>query len=91
MAVLTYKASHGAVLLYLSQLVRVADLPGRRCLCSGWTNLLLVPSVELYRWRPGFPSHRTDHFEQFARQRDLLRFFDLSSASENVALPGLVS
>jgi len=30
-AKLMYKASHGAAPLYLSQLVRVADLPGRRC------------------------------------------------------------
>jgi len=29
------------------QLVRVADLPGRRCLRSARTNLLLVPSVKL--------------------------------------------
>jgi len=47
MAVLMYKASHGAALLYPSQLVRVADLPGRRCLRSARTNLLLVPSVKL--------------------------------------------
>jgi len=47
MAVLMYKASHIAVSLYPSQLVRVADLPGRRCLCSVWTNLLLVPFVKL--------------------------------------------
>jgi len=47
MAVLMYKASHGDAPLYLSQLVRVADLPDRRCLRSAWTNLLLVPSVEL--------------------------------------------
>ena len=32
---------------YLSQLVRVADLPGRRSLCSARTNRLLVPSVKL--------------------------------------------
>jgi len=47
MAVLIYKASHGAAPLYLSQLVRVADLPGRRCLRSAGTNLLLVPSLKL--------------------------------------------
>jgi len=28
-------------------MVRVADLPGRRCLRSAQTNLLLVPSVKL--------------------------------------------
>ena len=32
---------------HLSQLVRVADLPGRRSLCSARTNHLLVPSVKL--------------------------------------------
>jgi len=47
MAVLMYKASHGAAPLYLSQLVRVADLPGRRSLRSALTNLLLVPFVKL--------------------------------------------
>jgi len=47
MAVLMYKASHGAAPLYLNQLVRVADLPGQRCLCSARTNLLLVLSVKL--------------------------------------------
>jgi len=42
-----YKSSHGAVLLYLSQLVRVADLPGLLCLHSAWTNHLLVLSMKL--------------------------------------------
>ena len=32
---------------YLSQLVRVADLPGRRSLRSARTNRLLVPPVKL--------------------------------------------
>jgi len=48
MAMLMYKAFHGAAPLYLSQLVRVADLPGRRCLRSARTNLLLVPSTKLF-------------------------------------------
>ena len=47
MAVLVYKATHGTALSYLSQLVRVADLPGRRSLRSARTNRLLVPSVKL--------------------------------------------
>jgi len=47
MAVLMYKATHGTAPSYLSQLVRVADLPGRRSLRSGRTNRLLVPSVKL--------------------------------------------
>ena len=48
-AVLTYKATHGTApsRSYLSQLVRVADLPGRRSLRSARTNRLLVPSVKL--------------------------------------------
>jgi len=48
MVVLMYEASHGSTPLYLTQLVPVADLPGRRCLRSARTNyLLLVPSVKL--------------------------------------------
>ena len=46
-AVLMYKATHGTAPSYLSQLVLVADLPGRRSLRSAWTNRLLVPSVKL--------------------------------------------
>ena len=41
-----YKATHGTAPSYLSQLVRVADLPGRRSLRSARTNRL-VPSVKL--------------------------------------------
>jgi len=39
MAVLIYKSSNGAAPLYLSQLVRAADLPGRHCLRSARTYL----------------------------------------------------
>ena len=48
-AVLMYKATqtHGTAPSYLSQLVRVADLPGRRSLRSARTSRLLVPSVKL--------------------------------------------
>ena len=46
-AVLMYKATHGTAPSYLSQLVRVADLPGRRSLRSARNNRLLVPSVKL--------------------------------------------
>ena len=42
-----YKATHGTAPSYLSQLVRVADLPGRHSLRSARTNCLLVPSVKL--------------------------------------------
>ena len=42
-----YKATHGTAPSYLSQLVRVANLPGRRSLRSARTNRLLVPSVKL--------------------------------------------
>jgi len=41
-AVLMYKAAHGTAPSYLSQLVRVADLPGRLSLPSARTNHLLV-------------------------------------------------
>ena len=47
MAVLMYKATHGTAPSYLSQLVRVADLPCRRSLRSARTNRLLVPPVKL--------------------------------------------
>jgi len=90
MAVLMYKASHGAARLYLSQLVRVGDLPGRRCLRSARTNLGAVRET-VYRWRPGLPSRQTYHLEQPAEQRDLCSVsFNIPSASENIHLPGLV-
>ena len=47
MAVLMYKATHGTAPSYLSQLVRVADLPGRRSLRSARANRLLVPPMKL--------------------------------------------
>jgi len=40
-----YKATRGTAPSYLSQLVRVADLPGRRSLRSARTNRLLVLST----------------------------------------------
>ena len=43
---LMYKATHGTAPSYLSQLVRVADLPDRRSFRSARTNRLLVPSVK---------------------------------------------
>jgi len=46
-AVLMYKATHGTAPSYLSQLDRVADLPGRRSLRSARTKRLLMPSVKL--------------------------------------------
>jgi len=46
-AVLMYKATHGIVPSYLSQLVCVADLPGRRSLRSARPNRLLVPPMKL--------------------------------------------
>jgi len=46
-AVRMYKATHGTAPSYLSRLVRVADLPGRRSLRSARTNRLLVPPVKL--------------------------------------------
>jgi len=46
-AMLMYKATHGTVPSYLSQLFCVADLPGRRSLHSARTNRPQVPSVKL--------------------------------------------
>jgi len=43
-AVLMYKATHGTALSYLSKLVRVADLPGRRSLRSARTHHLEQPA-----------------------------------------------
>jgi len=95
-AVLMYKATHGTALSYLSQLVRVADLPGRRSLRSA----LLGPIVcwchaaheTVYRRRPGLPSRRTHRLEQPAGQRDICPVsVNLPSASENISVPGLVA
>jgi len=84
---LMYMASRGAAPLYLSQLVPVADLPGRRCLRSVRTNFLLVPSVKLYCLRPGIPSRWTDCLEQSAGQRDFCSVsFYRPSASVNIFL-----
>jgi len=46
-AVLMYKATYGTAPSYLSQLVRVTDLPGWRSIRSARTNRLLVPPVKL--------------------------------------------
>ena len=58
-AVLVYKATHGTAPSYLSQLVRVANLPGERSLRCARTNRLLVPSVKLSTVRAG-PSRSPD-------------------------------
>ena len=42
-----YQAANGTALSYRSQLVHVADLPGRRSLHSARTNRLLVSSIKL--------------------------------------------
>lgn len=46
-AVLTYKVLNGTAPRYLGPLVRVSDLPGRRCLRSASTDRLVVPSFKL--------------------------------------------
>ena len=46
-AVLTYKAVHGGAPRYLSSLVHVADVPGRRALRSAGSNRLQIPSFKL--------------------------------------------
>jgi len=66
-----YKATHGTAPSYLSQLVRVADLPGRRSHRSAGTNRLLTVRETVYRRRPGLPGRRTHHLEQPAGQRDI--------------------
>ena len=43
-AVMAYRVLHGLAPSYLSQLIRTADLPGRRRLRSSSTHSLLVPS-----------------------------------------------
>ena len=43
--VMAYKVLHGCAPSYLGPLVRVADVPGRRALCSAGTNRILVPPV----------------------------------------------
>ena len=47
MAVLVYKTLHGSALTYLSQLFRVANLPGWRSLHCIGTSRLQVPSIRL--------------------------------------------
>jgi len=46
-AVLVHTVLHGTAPRYLGPLVRVPDLPGRRCLRSASTNRLVVPSFKL--------------------------------------------
>jgi len=66
-----YKATHVTAPSYLSQLVRVVDLPGRRSLRSARTNRLLVPSVKLSIDGLGLPGRRTHHLEQPAGQSEI--------------------
>ena len=93
-AVLMYKATHGTAPSYLSQLDRVADLPGRRSLRSARTSRLLVPSVRretVYRRRPGLPGRRTHRLEQPTGQRDICPVsVNLPSAFKNISVPGLI-
>ena len=46
-ALLTYKVLHGSASWYLEPFVRVADLPGRRALCSSSTSRLVVTTFTL--------------------------------------------
>ena len=71
----------------LSQLVLVADLPGRRSLRSARTNRPLP----VYRRRPGLPGRRTHHLEQPAGQRDICPVsVNLPSAFKHISVPGLI-
>ena len=57
-----------AIHLLLTYLLAVYARSTFPALCSDQS--LLVPSVKLYRRRPGLPGRRTDHLEQPAGQRD---------------------
>ena len=46
-AIITYKALHGGAPRYLSSLVHVADVPGRRALRSAGSNHLQIPPLKL--------------------------------------------
>jgi len=47
LVVLTHKVLHGGAPPYLGPLLRIADLPGRRLLCSSGSDHLVVPPVKL--------------------------------------------
>jgi len=81
-----YKATHGTAPSYLSQLVRVADLPGRRSLRSARTNRL-VPSVKLSTvGGQAFPVAEPTIWNSLPDNVSV----SLQSTSKNISVPGLV-
>jgi len=80
-AVLMYKATHGTAPSYLSQLVRVADLPGPLCSDQSFAGAV---RETVYRQRPGLPGRQTHHLEQPAIS------VNLPSAFKNTSVPGLI-
>ena len=87
-AVLIYKATHGnAPSTGLCRRSTWSTLPP---LCLDQSSAGAVHQT-VYRWRPGLPSRRTHHLEQSAGQCALCSVVvDVSSASENIFVPGLV-
>ena len=87
-----YKATHETEPSYMIQLVRVADLPGRRSLRFAQTNRLLVPSVKLSTvGGRAFPVAGPTILEQPAGQRDICPFsVNLPSAFKNISVPRVV-
>jgi len=83
-----YKATHATGPSYLSQLVRVADLPGP--LCSDRSSAGAVRET-VYRRRPGLPGRQTHHLEQPTGQRDISPVsVNLPSAFKNISVRGLI-
>jgi len=87
-----YKTTHGTAPSYLSQLVRVADLPGRRSLRSARTNRLLVPSVKLSTvGGRAFPVAGPSVLNKPTGQRDICPVsVNLPSAFKTFLVPRLV-
>ena len=80
-AVLMYKATHGTAPSYLSQLVRVADLPGPLYSDQSFAGAV---RETVYHQRPGLPGRQTHHLEQPAIS------VNLPSAFKNISVPGLI-
>ena len=90
-AVLMYKATHGTTASYLSQLVRVADLPGRRSLRSARTNRLLVPPVKLSTvGGRAFPVAGPTIWNSLPDNVISAPSVNLPSAFKNISVPGLI-
>jgi len=82
--VLTFKVLHGIGPEYLGPVVRVADLPGRRAICSAGTNRLVVPRSNCQQLALVISLHgsRSSRLEQSA-SRHYVGTVDLPSKTEN--------